>query len=178
MSYEYDQYLAQHTANVEKSFHWIVQNTPELIMTMPAFMEVSDQICVNHDLSKMGIGEYAAYDAYFYGKNRSHQVVLDFKKAWLHHIHLNSHHWQHWVLVNDEPKEGIVALEMPFNYILEMVCDWWAFSWAKGDLHTIFKWWDEHKEYMRLHANTRSTVVHILRVIETKLKEIEANENV
>ena len=70
----------------------------------------------------------------------------------------NPHHWQHWVLINDDPGEGEVLLEMPYNYIIEMICDWWAFSWEKGNLSEIFSWYDEHKDYIKLHPNTRETV--------------------
>ena len=27
----------------------------------------------------------------------------EFDRAWLHHQHANPHHWQHWLLVNDNP---------------------------------------------------------------------------
>ena len=53
----------------------------------------------------------------------------------------------------------------------EMICDWWAFSWAKGNLHEIFKWYDEHKKYMKLHTNTRKKVEDILGRIKEKLDE-------
>nr|DAE02562.1 MAG TPA: hypothetical protein [Siphoviridae sp. ctmYS12] len=29
-------------------------------------------------------------------------------------------------------------MDMPYNYIIEMICDWWAFSWNKGNLQEIF----------------------------------------
>ncbi len=106
--------------------------------------------------------EYEAYDAYFYGGNRSHAIVEAFNRAWLLHIHRNPHHWQHWVLINDDPDEGEVLLEMPYNYIIEMICDWWAFSWEKGDLSEIFSWYDDHQAYIKLHPKTRATVEDIL----------------
>ncbi len=56
-------------------------------------------------------------------------------------------------------------------YMAEMVCDWWAFSWAKEDLLEIFKWYDEHKDYMKLHPNTRKNVEEILDRIKEKLEE-------
>ncbi len=115
-----------------------------------------------HDASKSKPDEYEAYDAYFYGGNRSYAVVQAFQRAWLLHIHRNPHHWQHWVLINDDPGEGEVLLEMPYNYIIEMICDWWAFSWAEGDLSEIFSWYDEHKDYIKLNPKTRETVEDIL----------------
>ena len=130
-----------------------------------------------HDLSKHDVEEYAAYDAYFYPKGEVTHVVSEmFNLAWLHHIHVNPHHWQHWVLVEDEG--SIKPLEMPDNYILEMVCDWWSFSWKvyigsveyeEKSLYEIFKWYDDHKERMMLAPKTKSKVERLLDAIRAAL---------
>ena len=168
MSVAYDQYLTQHKANVKKGFEWIRDNLPELVI---GDYDYEWQIGMAHDASKTNPDEYEAYDAYFYGGNRSYAVVQAFNKAWLMHIHRNPHHWQHWVLINDEPDEGEILIEMPYNYILEMICDWWAFSWAKGDLTEIFKWYEEHKDYIKLHEASRRAVEINLAMIKEKLEE-------
>lgn len=168
MSYQYDQYLTKHKENVKNGFDWIRNNLPDMIKDIP---NLEWQCCFAHDQSKSELDEYEAYDAYFYGNNKSYQVVQDYRKAWLLHLHRNPHHWQYWVLINDDPKEGEILIEMPINYIWEMICDWWAFSWAKGNLHEIFKWYDEHKKYMKLHTNTRKKVEDILGRIKEKLDE-------
>lgn len=168
MSYQYDQYLTKHKENVKNGFDWIRNNLPDMIKDIP---NLEWQCCFAHDQSKSESDEYEAYDAYFYGNNKSYQVVQDYRKAWLLHLHRNPHHWQYWVLINDDPKEGEILIEMPINYIWEMICDWWAFSWAKGNLHEIFKWYDEHKKYMKLHTNTRKKVEDILGRIKEKLDE-------
>lgn len=171
MSVAYDQYLTQHKANVKKGFDWIRENLPELVI---GEYDYEWQIGMAHDASKTNPDEYEAYDAYFYGGNRSYAVVQAFNKAWLMHIHRNPHHWQHWVLINDEPDEGEILIEMPYNYILEMICDWWAFSWAKGDLTEIFKWYEEHKDYIKLHEASRRAVEINLAMIKEKLEEKDA----
>lgn len=168
MSVQYDQYLIQHKANVTKGFAYIRDNLPELVNEVD---DIEWQILFGHDLSKSDSDEYEAYDAYFYGGNRSYEVVKNFREAWLRHIHKNPHHWQHWILINDDPKEGEIVMDMPLNYIIEMICDWWAFSWAKGNLYEIFKWYDEHKAYMKLSDHTRKTVNDILGKIKKKLDE-------
>lgn len=170
MSINYDKYLEQHKANVFKGYEWIKDNMPEVTLGLK---NIDWQLQYNHDNSKYDPEEYDAYDAYFYGNNRSYYVVQNFKEAWLRHIHKNPHHWQHWILINDDPKEGEIVIDMPHIYIIEMICDWWAFSWAKGNLHEIFKWYDEHKEYMKLSDLTRKTVEDILNKIKTKLGESE-----
>lgn len=170
MSYEYDEYLIQHRQNVRRGYDWLSENLPELLKDSST---AGWQTEFAHDKSKDEMDEYEAYDRYFYGRNRSYAVVADYQRAWLLHLHRNPHHWQHWVLINDDPEEGIIVLEMPYNYIIEMICDWWAFSWAKEDLTEIFKWYEEHSKYIQLAPNTRKTVERILNQINTKLDHKE-----
>lgn len=170
MSREYDNYLTEHKDNVARGFHWIQEYLPELIPAEDG-IDYEHQICFAHDKSKNESDEYDAYDAYFYGRNRSFRVVQDFNYAWLNHIHRNPHHWQHWILLNDEPNEGEIILDIPYHYVLEMICDWWTFSWAKGDLTEIFNWYDQHKIYMKLSEKTRKTVEDILLRIRLELEK-------
>lgn len=171
MSIQYDNYLTEHKENVAKGFRWLQENIPEVIEDGFEW-----QICFNHDASKTDPEEYDAYDAYFYGNNRSYSVVQNFKKAWLRHIHNNPHHWQHWILINDDPKEGMVVIDMPYIYIVEMICDWWSFSWTKGDLNEIFGWYEDRKDYMKLSANTQISVEYILGKMKDKLEEKDIDE--
>jgi hypothetical protein len=168
MSYEYDLYLAEHRANVAKGFEWIVANLPELVEDFDD--DTRYAITSRHDLSKDQRDEYEAYDAYFYGGNRSHKVVQDYNVAWLLHLHRNPHHWQYWILINDNPKEGEIILEMPYKYIIEMICDWWSFSWKTGKLTEIFEWYEEHKDHIKLAPKTRATVESVLHSIEDVLE--------
>jgi hypothetical protein len=170
MSRQYNDYLLAHKANTQKAFNWLAANLPDLIK--PGF-DYEWQLGFGHDQSKTDAEEYDAYDKYFYGNNKSYSVVQNFNKAWLHHLHHNPHHWQYWVLIADGPDEPEKVLEMPYNYVVEMVCDWWSFSWSKNDLRTIFTWWDEHKDYIRLHEDTRKIVENILSGINDKLDTLQ-----
>ena len=158
MSSEYDIYLRQHRNNVNRGYQWLRTNLPEIFDGCGAI----DEQIFRHDVSKNSNEEYTPYDLYFYGNNKSYAVVQNFRKAWLHHIHVNPHHWQHWILVNDDPGEGEILLEMPLPYIIEMICDWWAFSWQKGNLSEIFSWYDKHQQYIKLAPKTREIVEDIL----------------
>lgn len=171
MSYEYDQYLIRHRCNVQKAYYWLSTNLPEVVGDYDR--DVIWQVVFTHDISKDDPEEYEAYDAYFYGNNRSHEVVTAYQRAWLRHIQRNEHHWQHWVLINDDPAEGTVALEMPHNYILGMICDWWSFSIEKENLEEIFDWYAEHKDYMLLAPKTRETVEDILSKLAKRLGRAE-----
>ena len=169
MSWEYDNYLFEHIENVKKGFRWMRDNLPDIIIDESEFSNID-----YHDKSKRNPKEYNAYDAYFYGRNKSFQVVQNFNYAWLHHIHHNPHHWQYWVLINDDPEEGTVALEMPYEYIVEMICDWWSFSWKTGNLYGIFDWYEQHKERMILADGTKKLVE---RFLEEMRKELDKDEN-
>lgn len=170
MSFEYDRYLIQHRENVAEAFRWIRDNIPEVLKD-ESENHYEHQICFAHDASKDEPDEYKPYDDYFYGGNRSYKVVEDFRFAWLTHIHRNPHHWQHWILVNDDPDEGTIVMDMPYNYIIEMICDWWAFSFSKDELGEIFDWYEQHAGYMKLSDNTRVEVEAILGKIKAKLSE-------
>ena len=168
MSREYDKFLEQHKENVRKGFEWFRENLPALIENIP---NLEWRICVIHDQSKREPDEYYDYDKYFYGNDCSLEVVREFNYAWLRHIHRNPHHWQYWVLINDDPDLGEIVMDMPINYIIEMICDWWAFSWSKGDLTEIFKWYDERKEYIKLSDKTRRILESILSMMKEKLSD-------
>ena len=179
MSIEYDEYLKEHIGNVKKAYTWLEEHLPQV--TDDVHWSLSHSLS-GHDESKYSESEYDAYDKYFYGGNRSFAVVEAFNQAWNHHIHNNPHHWQYWVLLEDDPKSGepYIALAMPDEYIVEMICDWWSFSWKSGELTEIFDWYDKHKGIMKLHKNTSKTVESILQLIREELdmtKYLEGEEN-
>ena len=162
MSYLYEEYLQDHIESVQKAYGWLMEH--HLIPADAFVQDISE-----HDASKRTEAEYDAYDKYFYGGNKSHKVVSDFDYAWLHHIHHNKHHWQYWVLKHDDGWEE--ALEMPKNRVIEMICDWWSFSWRSGNLMEIFDWYENHKEKMVLHSETRKMVEDILGKMKDELKK-------
>ena len=129
-----------------------------------------------HDQSKYSMDEYEPYDNYFYGE-RTDEVEKEFDYAWLHHIHNNLHHWQYWVLKEDDSPAtdstmAIKCLEIPDVYILEMIADWWSFSWKnyltshdKSDLYEIFAWYEAHVDKIAMNPKTREKVETLLDLI-------------
>lgn len=176
MSEKYNEYIKEHRENVFKAYQWLEKNLPELF-TSDQFKAECRHLCeFEHDRSKFCEDEYEAYDAYFYGGNRSYSVVQNFNRAWLLHIHRNPHHWQYWILRNDDPELGEILINMPDKYVVEMICDWLSFSIAKGDLREILKWYEERKDHIKLSDITRETVEGILAKIQEKLSESDVNE--
>lgn len=163
MSQLYNDYLREHMANVGKAWDWMRDNLP----VSPVLETEVENLVRMHDVSKINKDEYQAYDDYFCGGgNRS-----DFQRAWLKHIHRNPHHWQHWVLVNED--ESMDALEMPPEYVYEMIADWWSFSFKSGNLREIFSWYKKHGPGMILHPKTKNQVEDILGQIKDELDKEE-----
>jgi len=168
MSEKYDEYLQSHIEAVGRAAQWMVGN---LSAVDELTREEKDAFIIhahNHDSSKFDPTEYVPYDDYFYGEPDEEL----FNYAWLHHIHNNPHHWQYWLLMNDDGKyrdpSKVVPLEMPKVYALEMIADWWSFSWRAGNLMGMFDWYDEHRDFIILHESTREYVERVLDEIRSK----------
>lgn len=166
MSSQYDLYLKHHKENVIKCFEWLQTNMPYIFKDKP---DSSWQIIFNHDQSKFEQDEYNACDTYLYGNNQSYAAVEAYKKARLLHFHRNPHHWQFWIFNSDDPNVREMLIEMPFNYIIEMICDWWAHSLEYGDMSLIFYWYDNNKDYIKLAPKTRKNVEYILLELRERL---------
>lgn len=130
---------------------------------------------LRHDLSKFRPDEWGPYAAWFYGGphpdeseigyyertyyglGRSRQArKAAFDEAWLKHQQRNPHHWQHWILRNDNGPT--VALEMPRRYMLEMVADWAGAGRAITGKLEVGEWYTRNRDNMLLHPDTRDWV--------------------
>lgn len=173
MSIQYDEYLKKHITGVKRSYEWIKRHLPDILLVDEINRERMDYIIEFHDASKYSVEEYIPYDIHFYGDTKTEQSEHQYQKAWLRHLHNNPHHWQHWILINDNPEEGKICLQMPYEYVIEMICDWWSFSWNSGKLTEIFNWYNEHKNNIDVHEETRRQINYILDKIKSKLKELD-----
>ena len=166
MSVRYDEYLDDHLANVKKGFYWIKKSLPELLIEKPGVDY--ELMILLHDDTKTIPSQYNAYDKYLYGPH-SDTTEQEYRYAKLEHYNTNPHHWQYWILRDES---GNIILDMPYEYIIEMICDWWSFSWQKGDLFQIFDWYEEHKKKIKLSKRTRDTVEDILNKLEAKIIKV------
>ncbi len=94
-----------------------------------------------HDLSKFLPGEFIPYARYFYGKYID--IERDFDKAWLFHIHRNPHHWQYWVLREDDGPTKLIS--MPTKFLLEMLADWNGAGKAINGKSNTPEWYQKNK---------------------------------
>lgn len=139
---------------------------------------VSPWRLLKHDWSKFLPCEWYPYVEYFYGEYRPYcgpdrrpneeankldwtrRRDVSFDQAWAHHQHVNDHHWQHWLLVNDDAT--IVIMEMPEPCWREMVADWCGAGRAITGKWEAAMWYQKNKVNIRLHNATRLNVEHLL----------------
>ncbi len=115
---------------------------------------------LTHNLSKFSITEWSAYIKRFYPEKELTEKPAAFDYAWLKHQKHNKHHWQHWVLISDH---GVIKpLKMPRKYALEMIADWTGANHAIIGSPDCKEWYENNKQYMLLHPETRNLVENII----------------
>ena len=87
-----------------------------------------------HDWSKFLPVEFGPYARHFFGDGDKEA----FDRAWLHHLHVNRHHPQHWILHNDD--DGIAYLPMPERDVREIIADWMGASKAYTGSWDMAEW--------------------------------------
>lgn len=167
---EYKNYIIEHKANVKKFADWLVENLPELF-TEATDTETFYELIEEHDDTKWSEEEFEPYAKKFYGpqdvNGKPLAYVPGYDNAWLHHWMNNEHHPEFWL-----------GEDMPYIYILEMLCDWGSFSIDKGDLRELSKYYynnardDKEKN---LSDVTKEIIEEILTKINSVLDE-EENE--
>lgn len=162
---KYDEYLEQHIAGVQQVYEYLKQIYPDLFTNVD--LGILDEQIKHHDESKYSEEEYEPYALYFNVSKEKYSDV--FNKAWLHHQNVNPHHWQYWILCDDDNPNKLEPIAMDLNYIIEMICDWWSFSFNKGNLGGILNYYEDHKGNMIFHPETKKQVEVILAKINESL---------
>lgn len=119
-----------------------------------------------HDRSKWSPAEFTPYARYFVQHEGSpvdrRRVAPSLARAWLHHIHHNPHHWQHWIFPDGWTpawagmENGV--LEMPTHYALEMIADWHGASYTYTGSWDIADWLYKSMPGITLHSATAEYV--------------------
>lgn len=115
-----------------------------------------------HDWSKFLPDEFIPYAKFFYGGDKRKdqfytpdQGTDEFNYAWLKHQQRNPHHWQHWLLREDDG--GDFPMKIPYKYAVEMYCDWLGAGRMFGKLDSK-EWYEKNKEKIIIHPTTRKLV--------------------
>lgn len=164
---EYKNYIIEHKKKVKQFADWLKENLPELFTTVD--IDAFNEVIKEHDDSKFSEEEFEAYAKKFFGKQdingKPLEYVPGFDEAWKHHWINNEHHPEFWL-----------GEDMPYIYILEMLCDWGSFSIAKGNLSELIDYYyDEAQEdkEKNLSDNTKEIIEDILRQIESIINRKE-----
>ena len=118
---------------------------------------------ITHDWNKFLPSQFIPYARNFFGE-RTREVKTSFKYAWLDHQNTNKHHWHYYVYIDGDGE--LKPLDIPINYIFEMVCDWRAAGKAKGTSDGSWigalQYFQENGDKMILSEPTRKKVQFIL----------------
>ena len=153
----YKKSLKLHIASVQKAGK---------ILSVPA-----EQLAC-HDDSKWGHDEFQHYARQAHGDKGD---PIGYARAWLHHQNSNPHHWEYWILRSDgvgpryghhcaPANNGAVdgCLEMPEQYVREMVADWMGASFAYTGSWNIGDWLTANLDRMKIHPATLNNIIVIL----------------
>lgn len=161
---EYEEYLEQHIGGVKKAFEQFKKHLLTETDLAIDEMEMLEEQIASHDASKYEDEEFYPYLYHFYPSQAGQDNKIAYDRAWNHHQKHNPHHWQYWILQKDSGEQ--VLLDMPENYVIEMLCDWSSFQY-KNPESTATKWYNDNKDKMLLSENTRSLIEKYLKLIPT-----------
>lgn len=152
-------------------------------------------LSIFHDWSKFRFSEWFPYVEFFYGGNHlawsafsagekylamnawnysQEGVQHHFDMAWLAHQHRNKHHWQHWIIREDDG--GTKPMPMPWRYIAEMVADWAGAGRAITGEWELKKWWDYNKHKIVLEKHTLITVEQLIDELTNGANSLDTEE--
>ena len=125
---------------------------------------------LTHDLSKYSITELKIAK-YYDGKRSPHAVCRDklgYSPSWMHHYHINKHHWQFWLDMEDYP-DKVIPVKMPYKYVVESFCDMVGASKAYNQSNwtpdMVWDYWIKSCKGKRLmHEDSESLLENLLKL--------------
>lgn len=126
-----------------------------------------------HDNSKFSLAEFLPSAKYFQG-NRSpidaEKEQNGYSAAWLHHMGHNPHHWEYWIDFDENGK--IIANKIPYQYVVEMVCDWIgagkAYNKDKWTQEEPLSYYNKVRGGRHFHPETEALIIKFLECIRDK----------
>ena len=155
---EYKAYVEEHKKRVQEFADWLKENLPDIFEGIDE--ELFDEMIRDHDDSKFSDEEFEPYAQKWFNNG---EETLEYKEAWTHHWTHNEHHPEHWL-----------GEDMPYIYILEMLCDWGSFSIDKGNLKELSDYYYEEAkddEEKMLSDATKEIIEEILTKIDSVIRE-------
>ena len=167
---QYEDYLSNHITNVKAVWNDILK--PEIMdddELDDEFIDMVDTLIDEHDDSKYDAEEWDGYLNNFYPDKDNplpkDEVNNGFKLAWLHHLHNNPHHWNYWILLDDDGSGKPEPIDMPLAHILCMLSDWASFRYGNkdnpgktGEEDTTRDWYEAQKANQILTDVTKDLI--------------------
>lgn len=128
-----------------------------------------------HDMSKFSWVEFWESVKYYQGTKSPIDACKEnkgYSLAWQHHKGHNPHHYEYWT---DRYDDGTVALEMPYKYAVELLCDWLgagrAYFGENFSYEKEWEWWRNKIE--NKHPKMNQQTANFVDIVFCKLKERE-----
>lgn len=127
---------------------------------------------LTHDLSKYYPSEFLRGVKYYQGNkspNDAERRENGVSRAWLHHKGRNKHHFEYWIDYDLSKGGKMAGLEMPENYLVEMVCDRIAASkiYLKDEYtnSSPLEYYERSKSKYYMHPKTQKQLEKILTML-------------
>lgn len=153
---KYKQYVLAHKERVKKFSIWLQRNLPEIFNDID--INVFNELINEHDDSKFSEAEFEPYANFWYNDSDHYDYDPEYEAAWEHHWMNNEHHPEYWL-----------GQDMPYIYILEMLCDWGSFGIANGNILELVDYYHSEArddDEKNLSANTKKIIEEILEQIK------------
>lgn len=131
-----------------------------------------------HDLSKYTPVEFNAGIKYYKGDvspNGIQKREEGYSAAWLHHKGRNKHHFEYWLDYGLDPSKGIVGMEMPLKYVIEMfidrMCACKNYEKERYTDRSPLNYYNRNREHYVLHPNTKILLEQLLDMLADKGEE-------
>lgn len=137
-----------------------------------------------HDLSKFSPTEFLESVRYYQGTRSPIDACKEangVSLAWMHHKGRNPHHYEYW---QDNFDKGGTHVDIPYQYALEMLCDYLGAGRAymgKGfSFQKEYTWWKKKRDQARaMNPHTKAFLEECLRRLNNgdDLKTVLAKES-
>ena len=157
-----------------------LQNHIAAVQEAGVRLGVPFEILKVHDQSKFSREEFMPYALNFFNQDGTPrdsardvpteeiagtdlQIEYNFTLAWMHHLHLNDHHWQYWIFPDAYSKPAMVetgsmteegVMKMPGVCVLEMIADWMGASYTYTGSWDMSRWLENNMPRITLHPTT------------------------
>ena len=125
-----------------------------------------------HDLSKFSPVEFFESIKYYQGDSSPINAAKKdkgYSLGWLHHKGINKHHLEYWF---DRNRDGLCFIKIPYNYMLEMVCDRIAACkvYQKDKYHdgSALEYLNRSNDLKYMHPDSGKLLVTILTMLKEK----------